>query len=118
VSDAIFDSLLNNSFVSYRRDRVDDGQGGWRIVYVQHLTFAGRIRPASSAEREVAQQDQRAISHVLYTTHGTDVARGDWVLGGGISVDIEGVREPSQAAHHLEIDCLEIQREETTEVGT
>lgn len=117
MSDAIFGSLLNNSFVSYRRDRTDDGQGGWRIAYVAYLTFVGRIRPASSAEKQVAQQEQRAISHVLYIVDGIDVARGDWVIGGGISVDIQGVREPSQAGHHLEIDCLEIQRE-TTEIGS
>jgi SPP1 family predicted phage head-tail adaptor len=117
MSDPVFVSLLNNTFVSFRRDRVPDGQGGWTIVYVQNITFDGRIRPASSAEKETANEEQRAISHVLYVVHGEDVARGDLVIGGGIGVDILGVREPSQAGHHLEIDALETQRE-TTEVGS
>ena len=117
MSDAIFESLLNNTFVSFRRDRVSDGQGGWSIVYVQNITFNGRIRPASSAEKETAQQEQRAISHVLYVVAGTDLARGDLVIGAGLAVDVQGVREPSQADHHLEIDCMETQRE-TTEVGS
>jgi len=117
MSDAIFESLLNNTFVSFRRDRVSDGQGGWSIVYIHNITFKGRIRPASSAEKETAQQEQRAISHVLYVVGGTDVARGDLVIGGGIAVDIQGVRDPSQAGHHLEVDCMETQRE-TTEVGS
>ena len=117
MADAIFESLLNNTFVSFRRDRISDGQGGWTIVYVENITFLGRIRPASSAEKETAKREERAISHVLYVVHGTDVARGDLVIGGGIGVDIQGVREPSQAAHHLEIDCMETQRE-TTEVGS
>jgi len=112
-----FTSLLNNTFVSFRRDRVPDGQGGWSILYIQNLIFDGRIRPATSAEKETARQEQRAISHVLYVVHGTDVARGDLVSGGGITVDIQGVREPSQAGHHLEIDCMETQRE-VTEVGS
>jgi len=126
MSDAIFTALISHDtiltgrthdFVSFRRDRVSDGQGGWTIVYVQYLSFNGRLRPASSAEKETAQQEQRAISHVLYTEHHIDLARGDLVIGGGISVDILGVREPSLAAHHLEIDCMETQRE-TTEVGS
>jgi len=117
LSDPIFNARRNNTFISFRRDHVSDGQGGWIIVYVQYLSFLGRIRPASSSEKETARQEQRAISHVLYVTHGTDVARMDLVIGGGICVDIQGVREPSQAGHHLEIDCLETQRE-TTEIGT
>jgi SPP1 family predicted phage head-tail adaptor len=117
MTDAIFDSLLNNTFVSFRRDRVSDGQGGWMIIYVQNITFLGRIRPASSAEKETAKREERAISHVLYVVHGEDIARGDLVIGGGIGVDIQGVREPSQAAHHLEIDALETQSE-SCEVGS
>jgi SPP1 family predicted phage head-tail adaptor len=117
MSDAIFDSLLNNTFVSFRRDRIPDGQGGWPIAYVQNITFLGRMRPASSAEKETAKREERAISHVLYVVHGEDIERGDWVIGGGIAVDVQGVREPSQAAHHLEIDCMETQRE-ATEVGS
>jgi len=117
MTDVIFESLLNNTFISFRRDRISDGQGGWSIIYVENITFDGRIRPASSAEKETARQEQRAISHVLYVVDGTDIARGDLVIGGGITVDIQGVREPSQASHHLEIDCMETQRE-ATEVGS
>ena len=118
MTDAVFNSLRNNTFVSFRRDRVPDGQGGWPIVYIQYITFLGRIRPASSAERETAQQEQRAISHVLYVEYGEDIARGDLVLGGRLAVDILGVREPSQAAHHLEIDAMEVQHEITVEAGS
>lgn len=117
MTDAVFNAARNNSFVSFRRDRISDGQGGWSIVYIQYISFLGRIRPASSAEREIAQQEQRAISHVLYVEYGEDIARGDMVVGGRLVVDIQGVREPSQAAHHLEIDCLEVQRE-SCEVGS
>ena len=112
-----FTSLMNNTFYSFRRERTADGQGGWAITYAPHLTFLGRIRPATSAEKETAQQEGRAISHVLYVVYGTDIERGDMVIGGRLTVDVLGVREPSQAAHHLEIDCIETQRE-STEVGS
>lgn len=118
MSDPIFESLLNHTFAIYRRERTSDGQGGWTITYVAHVSAEGRMRPASSAEREVAAAEQRTISHVLYVVAGADIARGDLVTGGGLTVDVQGVREPSQAGHHLEIDCMETQREISAEAGT
>jgi SPP1 family predicted phage head-tail adaptor len=115
---SVFESLLNHTFTIMRRGRTSDGQGGWTITYADIGNAEGRIRPASSAEREVAAAEQRQISHVLYVVDGTDIARGDLVIGGGITVDVQGVREPSQAGHHLEIDCMETQREMNAEAGS
>jgi len=115
---SVFVSLLNNTFVLSRRDRIADGQGGWAIVWAPNGSTLGRIRPASSAEREVAQEEQRAITHVLYVVHGTDILRGDRVECGDLIVDVQGIREPSKASHHLEIDCLEVQHEATVEEGS
>jgi len=115
---SVFESLLNHTFTIWRRERTSDGQGGWAITYALLGSAEGRMRPASSAEREVAAAEQRQISHVLYVVDGTDIARGDLVVGGGLTVDIQGVREPSQAGHHLEIDCLEMQREVNLEAGS
>jgi SPP1 family predicted phage head-tail adaptor len=113
----VFESLLNNTFTISRRDRLADGQGGWAIVWVANGSAVGRIRPASSEEREVAKMEERAISHVLYVVHGTDIVRGDRVECGDLTVDVQGIREPSKAGHHLEIDCMEVQHE-ITEVGS
>lgn len=112
-----FESLLNNTFAVFRRERNPDSQGGWAITYAQIGSVVGRIRPASSAELTVALAEQRQISHVMYVLAGTDIARGDMVIGAGLAVDVQGVREPSQADHHLEVDCMETQRE-ATEVGS
>ena len=62
---SVFESLLNNTFTISRRDRISDGQGGWAIVYAAIDSVQGRIRPASSEEREVAKMEQRSISLVL-----------------------------------------------------
>lgn len=112
-----FDSLLNNTFVVERRVRTPDGQGGWTISYAEIGTVAGRIRPAGSAEREVAAAEERQLSHVLYTRASADVARGDRVSCGNLVVEVQGVREPSLAGEHLEVDCLEVQVE-LREVGS
>jgi SPP1 family predicted phage head-tail adaptor len=114
----VFTSLLNNTFTVSRRVRVSDGQGGHIITYLEIGTVEGRIRPASSNERIVADAEEQQISHMLYVSHGSDVARGDLVECSGLQVEVLGVREPSLAGQHLEIDCLERQAEVSTEVGT
>ena len=114
----VFESLLNHTFTVKRRRRSPDGQGGWSIDYVEIDPAQGRIRPASSREREIAQQEGREISHVLYVVAGSDIERGDRVIYSDLTVDVEAVREPSKAGEHLEIDCVERQVEVSTEEGS
>lgn len=109
----VFESLLNNTFTVERRTRTSDGQGGWTIGYTALGSVEGRIRPATSREREVADQEEQQISHVLYVVASEDIARGDRVTSGDLTVEVLGVREPSLAGEHLEIDCLERAAEET-----
>jgi SPP1 family predicted phage head-tail adaptor len=118
MSDAIFGSLLNNWFTISRRERTSDTQGGWEITYLPIGVVHGRIRPASSSEIERAQEQQRQITHVLYVLPLTDIERGDLVTCDGLAVDVQGVRDPSFAHHHLEVDCVEHQLEVNTEAGS
>lgn len=115
---SVFESLLNNEFVISRRERTSDGRGGWLVTMNELATVRGRLRPATSQERQTAALEQRIISHVLYVAADTDIARGDQVAGDGIVVDVVGVREPSRADHHLEIDCLEQQLEQAEDSGS
>jgi len=108
-------SLFNNIFMIERRTRTSDSVGGFTIGYsTLDAAVEGRIRPASSREKEVAAQEGRDISHVLYVAGDEDIARGDRVTVGDLVVEVLGVREPSEAGHHLEVDCLERQSEEST----
>lgn len=114
----VFESLLNNTFAVERRLRVSDGQGGWTIVYESSGTIEGRIRPTTLKERLVAESAEAQISHVLYCVAGEDVARGDRVTTGDLIVEVLGIREPSEAGEHWEIDCLERQDETVEETGS
>lgn len=109
----VFESMLNNTFDIYRLTRTDDGQGGWTEGHAYHDTVRGRLRPASGTEREQAAQVQRELTHVFYVLATEDIQRGDLVDGDGVTVEVLGVREPSRADHHLEIDCQETQLEVT-----
>jgi SPP1 family predicted phage head-tail adaptor len=118
---SVFESLLNNDFAVSRRRRTPDGRGGWVIDYVSIGTVRGRLRPVasrSSRERVEAQQQSREITHVLYVVAGENIKRGDRVTLNSLVVDVEAVREPSRAGEHLEIDCREIQQEQTLEEGS
>ena len=109
---SVFTALLNRDYTIYPKVRTSDGQGGWTESYEPVGTAVrGRMRPVSGSERESASQYGRDITHVLYVPATVDIRRGDMVAGGGITVEVLGIREPSQAAHHLEIDCLERQLE-------
>lgn len=118
MSIIVFRSLLNNDVAIEHRLRTPDGQGGWVISYTAGNTVRGRIRPASSSEREVAQKEERQITHVLYVEDGTDIQRGDRVTVADLVVDVDAIREPSKADHHYEIDCLERQPEVSEEDGS
>lgn len=114
----VFQSLLITDFTHSRRRRTSDGQGGWVIDYVAQGTVRGRIRPASSAERDVALQEERLVTHVFYCEADEDVRRGDRLVAtspGGYSLDVEvdALREPSLMGKHYEFDCRERQEEES-----
>lgn len=115
---SVFESLLNRDYTIDRRSRVSDGAGGWAISYEEQGTVEGRLRPATSLERDVADREERRISHVLYVVADTDIVRGDQVEGADITVEVVGVREPSRADHHLEVDCWEQQLEQGAEDGS
>ncbi len=104
------EALFIDTFTVSRLSLVSDSQGGWQQTRADAGTISGRLRPASATERTVAQQGQALISHVLYTTAGADVQRGDYVTGAGKVVEVAAVREPSHMGHHLEVDCQEIQQ--------
>jgi len=112
------DGLLNNTFAIQRRDRLSDGQGGWMIIWAEIGTVEGRLSPLHGNERMVADSEEDQITHVLYTRSGVDVARGDLVVCGDVTVEVLGIREPSLADHHWEIDCLERQQELVEESGS
>lgn len=116
IAGAAFRALRNNTFTVERRDRLDDGQGGWTIVYDEVDRILGRICPTTSTERVIADSEEQQISHVLYTVTGENIARGDRVTCGDLTVEVLGIREPSEADHHWEIDCLERQYEEVEEL--
>lgn len=108
---ALIETLYNKSFVLSRKARVSDGQGGFTHTWPSVSSVAGRMRPASATERTLAMQRLAEIDHVFYCDADEDVQRGDRISGSGRVWEVIAIREPSHAGHHLEIECLERQKE-------
>lgn len=113
---SVFNSLLNNSFTAWQPQRADDGQGGWLLSYSNVGTVQGRLRPRGGSELNVADQDERRVPHVLYVkasdTVGSQIGRDFLITPAAdatLIFQVQGVREPSLAGEHLEIDCYQRQ---------
>lgn len=116
----VFESLLNNTFTVSRRIRGSDGQGGWTIAYEDVGDIEGRLstRNVGDRDRMVADSDERQITHTLYCLAGENIARGDIVSIDDLELEVLGIREPSLASEHWEIDCLERQVEMAEELSS
>jgi len=119
MSNTVFLSMLNNTLTVSRRVRVSDGQGGWTIAYEEVGSIDARVRPLSSKERIVAGSEEQQITHVIYCVADEDITRGDIVEDeDGWQAEILGIREPSLAGEHWEIDALERQNESAGSYGS
>jgi len=107
---SLIEALYISTFTQGRMSGTADGQGGWEQTPTAIGTIDGRMRPATATERVMAMQRQVEISHVFYCDADEDVLREDQLSGEGRTWIVEAIREPSHAGHHLEVECLEIQK--------
>lgn len=108
-----FRGLMNRTLTIQRKSGSPDGQGGHTLTYSDIGSTRGRIRPASSTERTIAEAWDALVSHVGYTPAGVDVRRDDRITtdnnGDTLYFRVKAVRNPSLKNHHLEIDLEQMQ---------
>jgi SPP1 family predicted phage head-tail adaptor len=68
---------LNDSLTVYRATDVADGAGGSTRTFASVGTIRAQVSQPSAEERTVAAQAGANLTHVVHTTHGADVGRGD-----------------------------------------
>lgn len=112
--------LLNLSLEVYRPEQTADGRGGVSVEYVlQAEEIRAMIAQPSLAERIAAEQAGVKLTHVVYTTHGVDVTRGDELDGDGIPFEaatrlrVLGATSNSRATY-LRLECEAVQAEPET----
>lgn len=93
--------LLNRTFNRWRYTQVDDGMGGGTIQWTQIDTVPGRLSSPSPAEQQAAAQEGVHVDYALYLAADTDLARGERLVDGDITVEVVTVTVPSVASHHV-----------------
>lgn len=101
--------LMNRTYTVLRRRRTPDGQGGFQAAYEPVFSLPGRLSAGPGRPHLRAQAVLAEVSHTFYAVGTPDVRRGDRIEGGGVTVEVLAVRDPSRAGHHLECDCREVQ---------
>lgn len=76
---------LNDELTVYRATDVADGAGGMTRTFASVGTIRAQVSQPNGAERQVAAQVGVLLTHVVHTTYGADVQRGD-------ELDFEGPR--------------------------
>lgn len=102
-------SLLTHTFTHRRKAFEEDAYGGRTESEETLGTVRGRLRPMTIEELAVAESTAAKSDHVLYVEGDEDVQRGDELEGAGVTLTVAGVRNPSYAGHHLEVDCWAVQ---------
>ena len=106
----LIEALYNHTWTLTRKTRTGNGHGSFPVTETSVGTVRGRMRPASANERTLAAQRQAEVSHVFYCGADEDVMRDDALSGQGRTWRVVAVRDPSHAGHHLEVDCIEMQK--------
>lgn len=93
--------LLNRTFNRWRLTETTDPGGGVSTAWTQIDTVEGRLSSPSPAERQAASQEGVEIDHTLYLEGGSDVARGERLVDGDLTVEVVSVTVPSVYDHHV-----------------
>jgi len=101
--------LLKDTGTIKRVGRTATGQGGFAEALADVETnIPCRVHAASSADRQIAVKDNRAVTHASYWNAGIDVKRKDTVVINGTTFSVVALLPPSKA-HHLKVLLEEIQ---------
>lgn len=74
---------LNETLTVYRATFTSDGAGGRTKSTAEQGTIRAQVNQPSATERLAAAQLGSNLSHVVHTTYGADVERGDELDDGG-----------------------------------
>lgn len=75
--------LLNTTLDVYRPSFTPDGRGGQTETIASVGTIRAQVNQPTAEERMVAAQNGANLTHVVHTTFGADVERGDELDEGG-----------------------------------
>ena len=90
-----------------RRDRVDDGSGGFVTTYFPLATVWARVRALGSRPGQAADGRGSSISHSVVLRYRTDIVPGDRLVFGGRALDVVGADDLNGRRAFLSCTCSE-----------
>ena len=99
-------SLLNHTLTLQTITRTDDGAGGYTEGWTDSTSFRARICPVSAREQLLQDKVTPQATHHVYCDYMT-ITEDNRIKWGSKYLEILGIRNPSQASGHLEIDVRE-----------
>lgn len=90
-----------------RQQKVADALGGWTEQLVTVGIFWAAIAPVSAERRLRYMQLQARVTHSVFIRGKADVRAGDVVNFGTRKLRVQGVINPAETGHHLELVCEE-----------
>lgn len=102
---------LNDTLTVYRAAYVADGAGGRTKTFAEAGTIRAQVSQPTAAERQVAAQVGALLTHVVHTTYGADVERGDELdTDGPRRLRVVGVLHDSRRTY-TRLECEVVQGE-------
>ncbi|GAA0989236.1 head-tail adaptor protein [Nocardiopsis tropica] len=103
--------LMNTSVTVWRVVLADDGGGGQTEAWAPQGEQPARLSQPTARQREVGDQENAHLTHVVYLRPGVDVRRGDQLRQPGLRLEVVAVFEPSVRGTYLRADCTSRQAE-------
>jgi SPP1 family predicted phage head-tail adaptor len=72
---------LNTTLTVFRPAAADDGAGGQTVTFGEAGEVRAQVSQPTAEERATAQQFGANLTHLVHTTYGADVRRGDELDG-------------------------------------
>lgn len=88
--------MLRTSREVWRPSMSDDGMGGGSLSFAKVGTVRCKVDIPGVQERESADQWTARHTHSVFLTATADVRRGDELRGGGLTLRVLAVYEPSR----------------------
>jgi SPP1 family predicted phage head-tail adaptor len=83
----------------------EDERGVPAQTWATLATVKGSVQPKSVQEVAQLTQGGPVVSDLTLFLHPTDLREGDRIIGAAGQVyQVDGVRDPAGAGHHLEVD--------------
>lgn len=83
---------------------VYDDRGVATRTWADHLTLTGSNQPLTVEEvAQLSQGGPVAATHRIFLPGTPDVTEDDLIVDGGRTFQIDGVKDPAGARHHLEV---------------